>query len=1228
MKRLLYFLLLLIPVMGLGQSVGQFRYDTVKFYKQGGQTVVKIQGALQAEVQGSVNTTTFTASSIGRSFILGEISTDEIVTFPTLESGRIGTFMFAENRNESVNNWNVAGPVKDGNNYTDVLTIPKGIYLFWWNNTDWLKFNSGSGSVRGDTIIFINGPGDAIYDTLLVDYDDSTVLAKVLGTDLPPAYKEVTANSIKWNIAQYISDSAGGGLTLAAVGSTPNANGATYSGGVLNLEPADDTHGGVITTGTQYFQGFKTFYTAPSFPSGTYTNATAGMGWGGLLQWDSIGPAGFYTTIRPGLMAGSVYFKWNQDSMRFEAGSTQFGWKTIAYKSDITGGVTTMAAVGSSPNANGASISGSTLTLQPADISTPGVLTAGTQTIGGEKQMFGRVGFLSQSGIYLEGSSNTINRPTLFTSSPHIRYNDDSLHLEAGSTSLGGWRTIAFKDEIPAGGGGSGSVTSVATGYGLTGGTITTTGTLKADSNSLATRAVLYKVRDSLAATINPAIANRKYLGNVSGSSAAPTELNYSVFNVKDFGLVDDSSTDNTTALRALIAQVPDGASIYFPGGGLGYLFTDSILINKNVIIYGDGRSSYTFYTTTVTSKGATTLYLNSGTKNLFSFRASVTNLFPIIAVRDLTIKNTAGSAPTAGAAIAIYDNVSRSDIQRLTIYRFYNNINIIAGQFVNIENCDIVAPVQNGIVLSNIIEPDGGAFRVTNCRIISGYVSTTTARGIYIKGGGGMYITDNLFNAAATLTVNTQFMYGIYSDFADGPTSEIQITNNFFDNYQTNAIRLRNYSGTRIPNFLINNNQIAPLTGSSTNAAIDVNGFNNILIDNTVGQSAALAYPLINLDSCTGVTIGAASYTGYNAKYAATAQVTGIIDFGVSATGLSGGQTIIGGTGSGENITLTSTSHATKGKINTGNLYVVGTALSGSSITSNFLNVTGTLNSTNSAEADGVAINITGAGSSSQNQVAANVSLLAGYTGSLTTEAISANNYSVGTGNVISGAATLAANIGMVSVARATATSSTNMGGFIWATGGQKNVGVVGDATLSQYNNAAGISIGTIGFAKRAHSSAIHIGGYFGLQTAAPTFESAALIADNGAETSPIFLLRDNGTKVLTVADGGAVRIGDATSPTDKLEVTGNIALTTAGNKIKIATGTNASVGTSTLVAGTVTVSTTAVTASSKIFLTCGVVGGTQGILSVGTITGGTSFVINSSNAADTSQINWFIIN
>jgi hypothetical protein len=46
---------------------------------------------------------------------------------------------------------------------------------------------------------------------------------------------------------------------MAAIGSTPNANGATISGVNLNLEPASASYGGVVTTGTQTFAGAKTF---------------------------------------------------------------------------------------------------------------------------------------------------------------------------------------------------------------------------------------------------------------------------------------------------------------------------------------------------------------------------------------------------------------------------------------------------------------------------------------------------------------------------------------------------------------------------------------------------------------------------------------------------------------------------------------------------------------------------------------------------------------------------------------------------------------------------------------------------------------------------------------------------------------------------------------------------------------------------------------------------------
>jgi hypothetical protein len=87
-------------------------------------------------------------------------------------------------------------------------------------------------------------------------------------------------------------------------------------------------------------------------------------------------------------------------------------------------------------------------------------------------------------------------------------------------------------------------------------------------------------------------------------------------------------------------------------------------------------------------------------------------------------------------------------------------------------------------------------------------------------------------------------------------------------------------------------------------------------------------------------------------------------------------------------------------------------------------------------------------------------------------------------------------------------------------------------------------------------------------------------------------------------------------------LSVAGSLDVGQAGQGLKVKEGSNCKQGTATLVAGTVTVGDTAVTASSRIFLSNIAPGGTAGFLVVSAISAGTSFTILSSNAADTSAI------
>lgn len=72
---------------------------------------------------------------------------------------------------------------------------------------------------------------------------------------------------------------------------------------------------------------------------------------------------------------------------------------------------------------------------------------------------------------------------------------------------------------------------------------------------------------------------------------------------------------------------------------------------------------------------------------------------------------------------------------------------------------------------------------------------------------------------------------------------------------------------------------------------------------------------------------------------------------------------------------------------------------------------------------------------------------------------------------------------------------------------------------------------------------------------------------------------------------------------------------------------GTIVAFGSAVLVAGTVTVSTTAVRTGDKILLTRLVTGGTVGHLTVGTIVNATSFVIDCAVNTDTSTVAWAIV-
>lgn len=128
-----------------------------------------------------------------------------------------------------------------------------------------------------------------------------------------------------------------------------------------------------------------------------------------------------------------------------------------------SGGIASVDPVGNTPTPEGATIAGNTLTLQPADGTHPGVLTAGYQEIGGKKDFLNGATFVGSADVQFQGTirnysefgfridnyQQTINRPPLTSNTAYFRGNDDEGRMEYGKFGQG-WKLIAFVDDIPA----------------------------------------------------------------------------------------------------------------------------------------------------------------------------------------------------------------------------------------------------------------------------------------------------------------------------------------------------------------------------------------------------------------------------------------------------------------------------------------------------------------------------------------------------------------------------------------------------------------------------------------------------------------------------------------------------------------------------------------------------------------------------------------------------------
>lgn len=253
-------------------------------------------------------------------------------------------------------------------------------------------------------------------------------------------------------------------LSLAPIGSSSNANAATLTGAVLNLEPASSSFGGVVTTTSQSLAGVKTFTAAINLfatsslnvgvlqqsgasllhtmgtgntfcgtSSGNFTlsganNTALGSGALGSL---SIGGSNVcvgqnagsaITTTSNNILVANTGTVSDSGAIKIGTPGTQTSCIIAGVQGVAPGGTpqmvvinpatsqlgsqaipasgsTTVGPISGASTANGASITGTTLNLAPADGTNGGVVTNTTQTFSGLKTFNSSINLLPTSSL-------------------------------------------------------------------------------------------------------------------------------------------------------------------------------------------------------------------------------------------------------------------------------------------------------------------------------------------------------------------------------------------------------------------------------------------------------------------------------------------------------------------------------------------------------------------------------------------------------------------------------------------------------------------------------------------------------------------------------------------------------------------------------------------------------------------------------------------------------------
>jgi hypothetical protein len=300
-------------------------------------------------------------------------------------------------------------------------------------------------------------------------------------------------------------------------------------------------------------------------------------------------------------------------------------------------GITALAAIGSTANANGASISGSTLNLEPASASFGGIVTTGTQTFAGAKTFDTD---LKSNGLTIGKGKNSLNENTAL-----------GVNALSGNNSGAGANTAVGHSTLKANTSGT-----YNTGIGYYALNVNTTGTYNS--------AVGYNALNLNTGSFNTSVGANALSLNTSGQNNtafgfAANQTNSTGSDNAAFGkgaLSQSTASDNTAVGSEAGNSITSGAKNIFIGSRAGKNAGSATTLNttglNSVLIGWDVRPAADAETNEIVISGyngtAGTVGLGSNTTLIGS---SATTAAQIMGA--LTLPNTtASTSSTTGALI------------------------------------------------------------------------------------------------------------------------------------------------------------------------------------------------------------------------------------------------------------------------------------------------------------------------------------------------------------------------------------------------------------------------------------------------------------------------------------------------------------------------------------------------------------------------------------------------